>query len=231
MHFSKKPGVYKITNILNNKIYIGKANDLNQRIPVHWYPSYKDSYFDRSCKKYGKENFIIEILHEQESLNVEELLALEVAFIDFFDCLFSNGGYNMCLFSNDNTGLKRTKETKEKLSIGKLGEKNPRFGLEHSKRWRSDVSNKMIGSQNHSFGKQKSEETILKIKQKRKLQDLTFAHKKIVQKDLDGNVLKIWKSATFASKEIWGNKKKTKLIHQACQKKINLVLNFTWEYL
>lgn len=36
--FKSKPGVYKITNLVNGKIYIGSSNNLSRRINQHkWY--------------------------------------------------------------------------------------------------------------------------------------------------------------------------------------------------
>ena len=75
--------IYKITNLINNKIYIGQTNiTIEERFKQHIYNSFnhkqnKDEYdypVHRAIRKYGKENFTIEILEEcpQEQLNEKE---------------------------------------------------------------------------------------------------------------------------------------------------------------
>lgn len=81
--------IYKITNKLNGKIYIGQTTDLERRI---WQHRHGDQYIDCAIKKYEWENFKVEIIAECESK--EELNEREVFFIDFFDCKAPNG-YNL----------------------------------------------------------------------------------------------------------------------------------------
>lgn len=70
-------GIYKITNILNNKVYIGQSSSITRRFKVHKKlglglldsSHYKiDLYND--MKKYGIENFKFEIL---EKVSLDEL--------------------------------------------------------------------------------------------------------------------------------------------------------------
>ena len=55
--------IYKITNLINSKIYIGKAKNIDERFKRHIRESLKyntDSYVLHSAiRKYGAENFII----------------------------------------------------------------------------------------------------------------------------------------------------------------------------
>ena len=65
-------GIYKITNKINGKIYIGQSNDIKRRFLEH---TYRDKLpIDIAIKKYGKENFSFEILEEcpTEQLNEKE---------------------------------------------------------------------------------------------------------------------------------------------------------------
>ena len=57
-------GIYKYTNKINNKSYIGLTNDINRRCKEHKYmASKKDtSHFHQAINKYGIENFDFEIL-------------------------------------------------------------------------------------------------------------------------------------------------------------------------
>ena len=48
-------GVYKITNKINNEIYIGQTTNLKKRIQKHFY--YKNnSNIAKAIQEYGKEN-------------------------------------------------------------------------------------------------------------------------------------------------------------------------------
>lgn len=67
-------GIYKITNKVNGKIYIGQSINLNRRISEH--KRYKDpnQIIDQAIKKYGKDNFTFDIIEEcqLEELNQRE---------------------------------------------------------------------------------------------------------------------------------------------------------------
>jgi group I intron endonuclease len=73
--------VYKITNLKNGKIYIGQTiRKLNLRFQSHWKESkHSDTYFHRSLRKYGRENFKIEPLLidvPKDMLNEAEISAI-----------------------------------------------------------------------------------------------------------------------------------------------------------
>lgn len=98
--------IYKTTNKINNKSYIGlstRASDKSEQ--------YLGSgvYFNNAIKKYGKENFIKEIIHDNIS-DVEELKNLEVFYIDKFDTF--NNGYNLTLGGDGCFGFKFSEKQK-----------------------------------------------------------------------------------------------------------------------
>ena len=123
--------VYKITNKINNKCYIGITNNPQRRKYQHWSPSVKHN-LHLAMDKYGKENFSFEILYESESK--EEALEQEENYVSQYDS-FKNG-YNMTPGGEWNPSLveeivtKRTykllndKEVNQKLRH--IGEDNPR---------------------------------------------------------------------------------------------------------
>lgn len=61
-------GVYKITNIINGKLYVGSSKDIHNR----WYQHERDldsnihgnPYLQNAWNKYGKKNFKFEIIEE-----------------------------------------------------------------------------------------------------------------------------------------------------------------------
>jgi group I intron endonuclease len=91
--------IYKITNKINNKIYIGfTSKTLEERFKEHVHKSNKNTenktYFHKAIKKYGKENFIIEVLDTSNDgdycLNV-----LEPYYINLYNSRDNNIGYNI----------------------------------------------------------------------------------------------------------------------------------------
>jgi len=84
--------IYKATNIINNKSYVGKTiRTLEKRINEHKKANYK-TYFCRAIDKYGVENFKWEILKE----NVERKMLgiMETFMIMVHHTYRSEGGYN-----------------------------------------------------------------------------------------------------------------------------------------
>lgn len=78
------PYIYKITNLINQKIYIGKTiKTIEERWNIHWQDSKKQNISNRplyrAFHKYGKENFKIEILEE---CNLEDLNNREIYWIE-----------------------------------------------------------------------------------------------------------------------------------------------------
>ena len=168
----KTPCVYMLKCLINGKIYIGKANNLKHRIDRHKsaIKSKHNVPIVNSIKKYGWDNFELEILHEFDTFDITELLALETAFIDFYDAINPEIGYNICLISNDGTGTKRTdafKEHQRKIKTGiKHSEESKRkMSINNSRYWvgkhLSEETKEKL--RNVNLGKIKNEETKLKI--------------------------------------------------------------------
>lgn len=83
--------IYKITNLLNGKIYVGQTQrSFEERISEHKY--HGKLYIDREIKKYGWENFKAEIIEECQT--VEELNEREIFWIATLNTLKPNG-YNL----------------------------------------------------------------------------------------------------------------------------------------
>ena len=71
--------IYKITNIQNNKVYIGQTiRPIEQRFHRHLSDALNnilDTHFARAVRKYGKDSFIIEEIdtaQTQDELNQKE---------------------------------------------------------------------------------------------------------------------------------------------------------------
>ena len=63
-------GIYKYTNQINGKVYIGQSIDIRQRQYAHKSSAYNEkandfnAQFHQAIRKYGIENFDFEILEE-----------------------------------------------------------------------------------------------------------------------------------------------------------------------
>lgn len=104
--------IYKVTNVINNKIYIGQTI---QSIKNRWYrhcsksglsKSEMNTHFKKAILKYGKENFRIEILEICDSKLLNER---EKHYINYYDSY--RHGYNSTLGGQD--GSKPFKTSKE----------------------------------------------------------------------------------------------------------------------
>jgi group I intron endonuclease len=150
--------IYKITNKLNGKIYIGQTvQPLADRWSDHSRPS-RGMHPNRSAigsaiRKYGKENFTIEQIDSAETL--EMLNVMEITYIKALNSLAPNG-YNMELGGESKLCHE---ETKEKISATLKGRKiaNRWTGGNRSPRTdaqRSALSAKIKGRPNVALHKQ-----------------------------------------------------------------------------
>ena len=124
--------VYKITNIQNNKVYIGQTiRPIKQRFHRHLNDALNnvlDTHFARAIRKYGKDSFIIEKIDEAKTQ--EELNKKEQYWIRYYNSV--KEGYNetdAISKCGGNTYQSKTEEEmeaiKEKLRQTKMGSKNP----------------------------------------------------------------------------------------------------------
>lgn len=108
----KKSGIYKITNLANGKFYIGSASNLHKRKVSHFNALngnyHKNVKLTRGFKKYGKDNFLFEVLI---FCPTEYLIKLEQWFIDNM-----KPWYNISKIAGSSIGIKRTKKQIEAMS-------------------------------------------------------------------------------------------------------------------
>lgn len=185
--------IYKITNLLNGKVYVGQTiQKLNRRMNQHKH-SGDDKGIDKAIQKYGWKNFKVEVIEEvpREMLNEREQF-----WIAHYDCMVPNG-YN--LTSGGNSDFTVSEETKEKLRLaneGKTlseetkakisastknppperrkkmsdahkGEKNGFYGKKHTEESKAKMSASKVGTHcgedNHFYGRKHSEESKAKM--------------------------------------------------------------------
>jgi group I intron endonuclease len=116
-------GIYKITNTINNKVYIGKATKLSARIGSHKYllrkNKHNNNYLLNAWNKYGEESFTFTIIEKCERFLLPEK---EAYWVSFYNSNDQNFGYNLMVVGRKNHH--HSDETKKKMSDAKLGKKN-----------------------------------------------------------------------------------------------------------
>lgn len=88
--------IYKITNLINNKIYIGLTNNFNHRVLQHKSAAKTGKYnypLYNSINKYGENNFRFEII--DKTLSKDEIVEKEIYWIKFYDSQNESIGYNL----------------------------------------------------------------------------------------------------------------------------------------
>lgn len=109
--------IYKITNLTNNKEYVGQTTKLpHKRLKFYFFKSQtKHSLISKSIQKYGKENHKFEIIDVARDL--ETLNKLEIKYIDKFETLHPKG-YNLHTGGNNH---KTSALSKQRMSEAKKG--------------------------------------------------------------------------------------------------------------
>lgn len=172
--------IYKITNKINNKIYIGQTiQPLVKRWKQHCrHYKHRCTSIYNAIQKYGKENFIVEQIDHAHSR--EELDNKEMFWIEFYNSMNREKGYNLVSGGNKNHTV--SDETRKRMSeankgdknffYGKgfliLGQNNHFYGKHHSEDAKRKISEALRGNKNHNFGRPMSDKTKRKISESRK---------------------------------------------------------------
>jgi len=106
--------IYKITNLKNNKIYIGfTINEIQVRLRNHIRASRQNkkrhTYLHSAIRKYGEDFFIVEEIEQGDDKKL--LKEREKYWIEYF-----KPDYNLTKGGEGCLGYKHSKETKEKIT-------------------------------------------------------------------------------------------------------------------
>lgn len=177
--------VYKYTNIINNKVYIGQTIDEEKR-KEKWREinsPYAGSYINRAREKYGIASFsyevIIEIFDEDRASLKKRLNTLEIKYIAEYRSSEEEFGYNLTT-GGGASGRKQivTNEARKNMSIAQKGIKKPM-----------------------------SEEGKRNISEAHKGKKSPWRYKKVCQLDKEtGELIKIWDSLTEAAASFGDNR-------------------------
>ena len=126
--------IYRLKNVFNGKMYIGKSVDYKSRMGNHRRMEDNCRYLNYAIRKYGWDNFKKEIIIDD--VPEEDLPNLETSYIDVEDTLAPNG-YNLTKGGEGSSGYKHTDETRKKYFNGMIGSVD--FDKKH-KKWRARSS-------------------------------------------------------------------------------------------
>ena len=240
-------GIYKITNKINGKCYIGQSINIKQRFRDH-----KNCKVDkplyRAFKKYGLKNFKFEILEE---CSKEELNEKEIYYIAFYNSTTDGNGYNL-----EHGGELRDRvlceeaETKRvenfKKAIKEMPKENfeewhKKIGAKHKGKTVSQEQKYKISKKLKEYFKDENVRKNLSEKHKGKVLSLSTRlkmsiiqqekmkkyAKKVLQYDLDDNFVAEYNSLKEASKKTGIGKGD---ICNCCNGKRNTAKGFKWKY-
>lgn len=143
--------LYKITNLKNNKVYIGQSYSEIERWRQHKYAarSKPKQYIDSAIKKHGIVNFTYEVI--AVTLSKQDADYVEIELIKQYDSRNRKYGYNISAGGEEiwNKGLPK--------------EKHPMYGKKHTKESRQKMSDSLSGINHPLYGKSHKPETILKM--------------------------------------------------------------------
>lgn len=235
----KISGIYMILNIVNGKFYIGSSVNVNKRLLHHKNSLNKNKHhsilLQRAFNKYGKENFIFQLVEE---CKIEECLKREQIWLDFHQVYNPELGYNISNnTANPALGIKRTDEFKSKLTNFNKTKwdnmtteerknhpinKNVRKGFKISKSHLEKIKSLVHLTINSEKGKATRKLMAAQV-------NYNNFRKPIYQYDLEGNFIKEWDSIKeanlFFNKPIYHTS-----IGACCNKRKKTAHKFIWEF-
>jgi group I intron endonuclease len=254
MKIPKISGIYIITNLIDNKVYVGYSENIAKRLTMHKSNLrgnyHVNNHLQHAFNKYGEKNFIFELLEEYSK---EFLISMENWWVNMLHSFDRSYGYNIQPTGNDKVRT-FSKETREKMSISMLKRGVPplmrinsvlatskpvlQYTLEGNfvKEWKSITSaigfNKGEICSVCKFKKKSSKGFIWRYKESENFPTKINAYssnleKSVIQFDLSKNKIAEFKSIKIASEKTGVNKQ---TIWGSCNNKSKIGGGFLWCY-
>ena len=190
-------GIYMIKNMVNSKIYIGQAVDIERRWRKHRSGlrgnDHGNKHLQNSWNKYGESNFEFTIICECAE---SQLDTMEIDYIAKLKTYNTDFGYNKTYGgeggrpteetrrkqSESHKGKTLSEETRRKMSESRKGKNcgkhSPNYGKHLSEEHKKKLSEANKGKKNPNYGKHLSEETKKKLSEANKGKSLSEETKK-----------------------------------------------------
>ena len=208
----KGVGIYTITNIVNNKMYLGYTSNFQERKFRHFSQlrlnKHKNYHLQSAFNKYGESNFIFEILEE---CDINDVCWLEYYWMNLLNLLDDKYGYNIGLPNPLGKGTKHCIETREKI---KRNTPSPK-GRKHS-----EETIKILKEINKNNGKNRTQAGFESWKKS--------VQKPVQQFNLELQLIQEFNSSYEAAKSL--NKSNGSAIVQCCKNKSKTAYGFIWKY-
>lgn len=213
--------IYKITNIINQKVYIGKTEQIN---PDNRWKEHMHDYTRRrnekrplysAMKKYGVENFSFEILEETDIPEEREVYYINKyrSYVGFKDC----NGYNATLGGDGKKYLNLDEDEVIRYHIEEayrsLNKTSEHFNVD------SHTIKKILLKNNEKWINKKHIQRLYRY-----INDGPLA-----QLDLNNNIVNIFESSSDAN-EYFGRKRESSMIKEACAGSRNTAYGYKWIY-
>ena len=145
----KPVAIYKVTNILNGKMYIGQSVNPQKRRHQHNWPKSGCTALRSAVQKHGKENFEFNILCWCPDKAYADMV--ETKLIEAHDT--RRVGYNICVggeglgsgADHPKFGKKAAEETRRRIAAAKVGELNPNYGKPNSPEQKAKIRESLLG--------------------------------------------------------------------------------------
>ena len=182
-------GVYKISNILSGRYYIGYSTNINRRFTVHRSKlkqnCHDNIFLQRAYNLDGEDKFKYDIIHicdtEEKAKEIELQYLTDLSIRNIvYNLNFNNSGGDLLKNHPDKEKIREKilnscKETLNKMTpeersqkYGKFGDKNGMYGKTHTEEVRK-MNSELKKGNTYCKGKKASEETRQKMSENAKL--------------------------------------------------------------
>ena len=211
-------GIYEIRNTLNGHVYIGSAVDIDRRWKNHISDlrnnKHHSGHLQNAFNKYGRPAFVFSVV---ELCSPEILIEREQYYLDS-----QRPEYNISPTAGRPLGIKRSKETIQKMSKANTGKPGWWTGKTLYPETKKKLSEMLKGNTRHK-GKKHSEETRQKISSSHKGVALSEEHRINIGKAIKG------KTRSLESKQKTSNALKGRIISDEWRQKLSVSRKTWWQ--
>lgn len=230
--------IYKLTNEVNGKVYIGKTINITRRLTQHTIitPKY-NHHLGNAIKKYGINSFQEDVLVSLKSDNTKKLnatlSALERFCIKKFDTY--NNGYNSTIGGEGTSGFKWSQESKKKLSNSLKSYFQTEVGRKHIQKCINSNKGRIVSESTREKIGIGNRGKIVSLEAKEKIRNYQLVaakdrYKPVIQLDMNNNIIAEYVSITEASKQLLGSSNYTPHITSCCKGTRKSAYGYKWRY-